>query len=107
MASKKAEPSRLFKALENLLYILSILLCEWVKMELVVPDWIVYVINVLLALAGFLAYRYLHQARLSLRKIAEFIIALEKALEDNRITNEEINELVEKIKQVVLPEGEE
>lgn len=106
MVKALSKKDKLFKALENFIYASSILLCEWVKMNLVVPDWVIYVMNVLLAIAAFLAYKYFYEARSKLRYLAELFTKLEKALEDARITEKEIEDIMQTVKKILLPEGE-
>jgi mevalonate kinase len=72
-------------------------------------EMVIWIINLALAALAIVAGWLLVKARSKIRQIGELMLTLDKALEDNRITQDELEEIVEKVLKILElnPEGGE
>jgi hypothetical protein len=68
---------------------------------------IIWIINLALAAITIAAGWLLAKARSKIRQIGELMLDVDKALEDGRITSEEVEQLVEEVLKILGLEGEE
>jgi nitrate reductase assembly molybdenum cofactor insertion protein NarJ len=99
------EDNRVFNAIceigKKLLYLLLIALYEWVKVKMVDPELLIYILNVILAVLALFAFKWFREATARLRAAAELLHELAKALEDASLTTEELSKIVEKALKIV------
>jgi hypothetical protein len=70
-------------------------------------EMVIWIINLALAALAIVAGWLLGKARSKIRQIGELMLDVDKALEDGRITNKEVEQLVEEVLKILGLEGEE